>query len=82
MKINNELERILLEKAVRNCRRSVKVVTYTGESFDLKTRKGLVNGIAALQKKWKSWQEPELFTNSGEDATIMLHYFETCPATM
>lgn len=80
MRINNELERILFEKAVRNCRRSVKVVTCTGKSFDLKTRTGFAEGIAELQKSWKSWQEPELFTNSGEDSTIMLHFFDTCPA--
>ena len=82
MRINNELECILFKKAVRNCRHSVKIVTYTGESFDLKTRSGLTEGIAALKKQWKFWQEPELYTNSGEDTTIMLHYFETCPATI
>ena len=66
MKIRNNDELKLFEETLDRCHGSVLVVTPDGKQYDLKEPAGRILGIAEMLRK-NGWDEPELFTTSGDD---------------
>ena len=67
MLINKEMELNLFQKAIRQCRNAVLVLTPEGKQYDMKKPADYIKGIAELMKRRKDRLESEIFTNSIED---------------
>ena len=74
MKIRTNEEVKNFWNVINNCSNTVYLVTSKGEQYDLKTAAGWFKGVEALKNADDFYSEPEIYTNSFEDETLIARY--------
>ncbi len=77
MKIRNMQELKKFEEIVDQCKKTVWIVTPSGEQYDLKNPSERYLGLDRMICMHE-YEEPEVFTNCTADEMLMFGFIENC----
>lgn len=73
MKIRNDEELVLFEKAIDRCNRTIWLITPCGKSYDLKRPSERYKAIAEMISA-SEYEEPEIYASCIEDEMTLFEF--------